>query len=135
MRDERKDLDSSLRWNDGCRACSPVHQFSILNLPFTGSPILNLPFTHSPKEEDYARAEGIVRQLAQIRMDYHDWIKLGMALYAGFGEGGKTLWDMFIDNPHYQDTQREIDKAWRGFRHTRSVTIASLFYIGEKYGC
>ncbi|MDZ4181819.1 MAG: PriCT-2 domain-containing protein [Candidatus Cloacimonadaceae bacterium] len=83
---------------------------------------------------DYAKAEKLVRALSQVRMQYHDWIKAGMALHSGFGERGKTLWDIFLDNPHYKDDQRKLDTHWRSFRGVGSVGLASLFYLGEKYG-
>lgn len=85
-------------------------------------------------EADFISAEKIVRGLARIRMEYRDWIKAGLALHSGFGDRGKELWDIFLDNPHYKDSQRKLDTHWRSFRGAGSVTLASLFYLGEKYG-
>jgi len=83
--------------------------------------------------DDYAKATQIVSVLAQIPIVYKDWVKMGQALYAGFGERGKALWDMFLGNPNYKDSQVMIDAHWRSFRTTHSVTLASLFYLAEKY--
>lgn len=84
---------------------------------------------------DYTRAEALVRRLALIPLAYRDWVRVGMALYAGFGEQGKALWDLFLSNPHYRDTQEVIDRHWRSFASVRTITLATLFYVGEMYGC
>lgn len=84
--------------------------------------------------DDYAKAEKVVAVLSKLHIDRQDWIKIGFALYAAFGERGKPLWDMFVDNPNYNDTQRKIDLHWNSFKNVRSITISSLFYIADKYG-
>lgn len=84
--------------------------------------------------EDFEKARQVVNGLAQIRFDYKDFIKVGLALSAGFGERGRELWDILLSNPNYSDTQRQFDTYWRSFHSVRNVTLASLFYIGEKYG-
>jgi hypothetical protein len=83
---------------------------------------------------NWAKAEQAVAILSTKRIDYSDWIKIGMALYAGFGENGKVLWDMFLHNPNYQEKQWRLDTHWRSFACVHSVTLASLFYIAEQYG-
>lgn len=101
--------------------------------------IISPVITATPKildstESDWVKAQNIAAALSQMRIDYRDWVKLGMAIYAGFGEQGKYLWDYFLSNPNYQDTQRTIDTHWRSFRSVNRVTLASLFYIADKYG-
>ena len=85
--------------------------------------------------DDFSRARSIVTQLAKMVIPYLDWIKCGHALYAGFGESGRELWHIFKSNPHYHDTERELDQHWRSFARVHSVTLASLFYLGGIYGC
>jgi hypothetical protein len=85
-------------------------------------------------QNDWMKAQSIVAILSQLRIDYRDWVKVGMALYAGFGEQGKALWDMFLTNPNYSDTQRLLDAHWYSFRSVNRVTLASLFYVAAKYG-
>jgi hypothetical protein len=84
--------------------------------------------------DDWLKAQNIVAVLSQIRIDYRDWIKVGMALYARFGEQGKYLWDYFLSNPNYNDTERTIDAHWRSFRSVNRVSLASLFFVAQKYG-
>ena len=83
---------------------------------------------------DYAKAEKAVLGLSKLVIDYYDWIKIGQSLFAGFGQDGKALWDMFMDNPNYNDDQRLINLKWFSFRNVRSITLATLFYMAEKYG-
>ena len=92
---------------------------------------VNLP-VQSP--DDYEKASKVVQLLAQMVIPYSDWYRIGLALYAGFGEAGRPLWDLFLANPHYQDTQRDMDAKWNSFRNVREITLATLFEIGGRYG-
>lgn len=83
---------------------------------------------------NWTKAEKAVAILATMHIDYPDWVKIGMALYAGFGENGKVLWDMFLHNPNYDEKQWRLDTHWRSFRSVHSVKLPSLFYVAEKYG-
>jgi len=86
-------------------------------------------------EDTFEKARLIVQKLATQVIPYADWYRAGMALYAGFGEAGRELWDLFLDNPHYADTQREMDKQWRSFARVRTISLETLFWLGGKYGC
>lgn len=91
--------------------------------------------THvSTYEDDFARARHIITELAKIRFEYKDFFKVGMALYSGFGEQGKELWDILKINPNYNDSQQFMDSQWRHCRQVRNVNLATIFYIGGKYG-
>ena len=92
---------------------------------------VNLP-VQSP--DDLSRATEMVQKLAQRIIPYSDWYRIGLALYAGFGEAGRPLWDLFLANPHYQDTQRGLDAKWNSFRGVREITLATLFEIGGRHG-
>lgn len=85
-------------------------------------------------EEDFARAREVVAQLAQIRIPYHEWVKVGFALYSAFGEPGRSIWYLFQSNPHYRDTAADLAKQWRSFRSVRNTTLGTLFYIAEQHG-
>jgi len=85
--------------------------------------------------DDYEKASKVVQKLAQMVIPYSDWYRIGLALYAGFGEAGRPLWDLFLANPHYRDTQRELDAKWNSFRGVREITLATLFEIGGRHGC
>ena len=87
------------------------------------------------QESDFEKASKVVQKLAQMVIPYSDWYRIGLALYAGFGEAGRPLWDIFLANPHYQDTQRGLDAKWNSFRGVREITLATLFEIGGRHGC
>ncbi len=84
--------------------------------------------------DDYEKASKVVQKLSQMVIPYSDWYRVGLALYAGFGERGRPLWNLFLANPHYRDTQRGLDAKWHSFRGVREITLATLFEIGGRYG-
>jgi len=84
--------------------------------------------------DDYHKAAVVINIMSKIPIVYKDWIKMGQALRAGFGEQGKALWDMFLNNPNYNDSQRTLDAHWRSFHSVKSIRLASLFYVAEQYG-
>jgi hypothetical protein len=92
------------------------------------------PTDYNAPTDDYSKAEQVVAILCTIPIVYKDWIKIGQAIYAGFGERGKALWDMFVSNPYYKDSQRTLDIHWHSFRSVHSIKLASLFYVAEQYG-
>jgi len=93
------------------------------------------PLNSSSSEEDFEKARQVVTQLAKIRIPYKDWVLCGLALYAGFGERGRELWDIFQSNPWFNDSDQEMNSHWKSFKHVHSTTIETLFYLGGKYGC
>jgi len=95
--------------------------------------VIPTPSAPASYEDDYQRADALVSALAGIKLDYSDWIKVGMALYSAFGERGKTLWDNFLNNPHYHDSSQKLNTHWRSFAGNK-VGFGSLVYVAEKYG-
>ncbi|MCB5284941.1 MAG: PriCT-2 domain-containing protein [Candidatus Cloacimonetes bacterium] len=98
-------------------------------------PIRGIRVIRGQNPDDYEKASKVVLKLAQRQIPYSDWYRIGLALYAGFGEAGRPLWDLFLANPHYRDTQRELDAKWNSFRGVREITLATLFEIGGRHGC
>jgi hypothetical protein len=99
------------------------------------TPIREISVIRGQNPDDYEKAAKVVQKLAQMVIPYSDWYRIGLALYAGFGERGRPLWDLFLANPHYRDTQRGLDAKWHSFRGVREITLATLFEIGGRYGC
>lgn len=95
--------------------------------------VVKITLPKTTTQDDYQKAEAIVAVLSAMVIDYSDWIKIGMALRSAFGERGKALWDSFMNNPNYNNTQRTMDTHWRSFSGNR-VGIGSLFYVAQKYG-
>ena len=138
--------DPRLLVNPNCKPLEPaaalrqVDALGLLNLPkrvLTPSNPATLPTVpKAPKgdQNDFERATAIVQKLATLTISYHDWYRVGLALYAGFGESARPLWNLFQANPNYRDSQRLIDAKWRSFRSVREITLATLFEIGARYG-
>ncbi len=138
--------DPRLLSNPDFRALEPaealrqVDALSLLNAPKRvlrpSNPATLPPPPKSPKgdQNDFERATAIVQKLATMTISYNDWYRVGLALYAGFGESGRPLWNLFQANPNYHDSQRLIDAKWRSFRSVREITLATLFEIGARYG-
>jgi hypothetical protein len=100
----------------------------------TGLAPVRFEHEHDDPELEFEKARAMVTKLAQIRIAYKDFIKVGMALYSGFGERGKELWMLFKDNPNYNDSIGYMETHWRSFRANRTVKLASLYYVGGIYG-
>lgn len=92
-----------------------------------------LSLANNACNDDYQKAAAIVSVLAEMVIDYQDWIKIGMALHSAFGAQGKVLWDSFMNNPNYNTPQIVMDTHWRSFAGNR-VSLGSLFYVAQKYG-
>jgi hypothetical protein len=89
----------------------------------------------SETADDFEHARRVVNQLAQLRLSYTDWVRCGYALYAAFGDRGRELWEIFRSNPNYEDSDSDLRRHWKSFGSVHSITLATLFYIGGKYGC
>ena len=100
-----------------------------------GNVALAVPMDGRSPEEEFALARRVVEGLATRVIPYHDWIRAGMALYAGFGERGRELWHLFLSNPNYSDSEADLDRHWRSFSKIRNITLGTLFYLGGVYGC
>jgi len=65
--------------------------------------------------------------------DYHDWIKVGMALKKELGEGGFGAWDRWSRSSEKYDA-RAVAAKWAGLPADSSVTIASVVWLAEQNG-
>jgi hypothetical protein len=83
--------------------------------------------------DDYEKAHKVITELCRAGIDYNDWIRMGLAIYARFGESGKPLWELFMTNPCYNDTQRQMDSHWYSFRSVNKTSLGTLFYLAQKY--
>ena len=88
-----------------------------------------------PGSRDYEFAHLICKHLiSQGEIKYLDWIIIGMALKARFGEGGRELFQLFANNPCYNDSIEFIDKKWNSFGSVRKITYGSLVHVAKQYG-
>jgi hypothetical protein len=94
----------------------------------------HIPSLANASEDDFYKAELVIKTLSVVKLPYQDWIKTGLALKAAFGERGKALWLLYADNPHYNDDAAALERKWKSFRGSGAAGIGSIFYIGGKHG-
>jgi hypothetical protein len=86
-------------------------------------------------EEDFDRASDMVDDLFNKDIPYDDWRDIGYSLYSKFGEYGKVLWDRFLFNRYYNNTQDVLDSMWRSFANVHSINFGTLVFMWRKYAC
>jgi hypothetical protein len=73
--------------------------------------------------------------LAHIRndFDYDGWIRMGMAIYDAFGDGGFDRWERFsIEHPG--NNPAIIKTKWKSFAHDRKVTYRTILWEAARRG-
>jgi len=74
--------------------------------------------------------------IKEAEIGYDDWMKIGFAL-ASLGEDGREFFvRLSLDNLHYDDSEKEINKKFDGFLrdYKERTKLGTFFYIAEKYG-
>jgi hypothetical protein len=93
-----------------------------------------------PPEKEFKRRDDDDRRVAEalmaipvtgVRRD--DWIRIGMALKAHFGEAGLALWDQWSRRSDFYD-RKGLERAWKSFRGS-GVGIGSIFWLAGRFGC
>lgn len=80
-------------------------------------------------DSDYDRAAAALDRLAPWRCDdYHEWIRVGMALHE-LGPVGLVLWDAWSQRSSKYKPD-EPARKWQGFK-AGAVTLASLFFMAS----
>lgn len=66
--------------------------------------------------------------------DYHDWVKVGMAIKAELGDRGFGFWDVWSRSSQKYPGARKAEQKWRSFGYDGEVTIASVVWMAEQNG-
>lgn len=77
--------------------------------------------------------EEAVAHIPNDDLPYDDWIKVGLALYAALGAGGRDLWESWSAQSDKNDPEYTADK-WDSFAGVRSVTVGTLFWLARQNG-
>lgn len=64
---------------------------------------------------------------------YDDWIRVGLALYAALGDGGRDLWEDWSARSAKNDPAFSAGK-WTSFAAVRSVSAGTLFWLARQNG-
>lgn len=91
-------------------------------------------YVHSGLDMDF-----IFQQIADTGIDltdsYHDWLKIGFALFSKYGEGGRQYFHLISVNSHKYDMDK-CDKLYTVIskRKDEGITINSLFWLCQQRG-
>jgi len=77
--------------------------------------------------------EEAVGHIGNADLAYDDWIKVGLALYAALGDGGRDLWEGWSAQSAKNDPAYSTAK-WDSFASVRSVTTGTLFWLARQNG-
>lgn len=86
-------------------------------------------------QKNWDTAGLIIRYLnSQGFIGYKDWTRCGFALKTAFGEAGLALFELFGENPYYNDDLRHLRKVWNSIPAHNSVGFGSLIWVAKRYG-
>ncbi len=81
---------------------------------------------------DAIEAEKLIARISPARADdYEEWVNIGMALQAGIGDQGLSLWDQWsARSPKYN--AGECERKWKSFKPNGKITFATLGYFAQQ---
>lgn len=95
-----------------------------------GRKVAGLKPKEAPSRDLIAEA---VAHIPNDDLPYDDWIKIGLALYAALGPGGRDLWEAWSADAAKNDPTHTAEK-WDSFASVRSVTVGTLFWLAKQNG-
>ena len=94
------------------------------------APVAPLRFADN---DDLARATQALTHISLSEGDYQEWIDMGMALQAGFGEAGFNVWvNWSATQPGFKD-EADCRAHWRTFKN-QGITLGTLFHKAAQNG-
>ena len=88
-------------------------------------------------KSDAEKVEKIIEVLEKTSMDitqsYEDWIKIGAALYDGFGDLGNSYFHK-ISSFYADYDPKETETKWNQCKKMNKIKLSSLFYVANSYG-
>lgn len=87
------------------------------------------------KSDEAASREAIEDALRFVRNDlpYDDWVKIGFAIYAALGSGGRELWEQWSARSPKDDPAYTAEK-YETFAQGHSIKIGTLFWYASQNG-
>ena len=84
-----------------------------------------------PSSNEDERVRAALMSIPTELLDRWQWVRIGMALKAHFGDGGLALWDTWSrQSEHYE--RRGLERVWRSFRGS-GLTIGTVYYYAKEY--
>jgi hypothetical protein len=87
------------------------------------------PQQFQPRTDDETRVRDALHRVPAHDRDV--WLRVGMALKAHFGEGGRALWDEWAATCPEKFDPRSQAKAWRSFRR-EGVGLGTIFHLSSR---
>ena len=88
-------------------------------------------------KSDAEKVEKIIEVLEKTSMDitqsYEDWVKIGAALYDGFGDLGNSYFHK-ISSFYADYDPKETETKWNQCKKMSKIKLSSLFYVANSYG-
>ena len=86
---------------------------------------------------DVEKVEKVISLIEEANMDitcnYDHWIKVGAALYEGFGDSGIDYFHRVSSNyPDYD--AKETNKKWESCRRMNKIKLSAFFWVANEYG-
>lgn len=66
-------------------------------------------------------------------LPYHDWAKVGRALFAEFGDDARDIFEQWSSQAGSYH-KKEFLSHWRSFRRTKKVSFGSFIYTAKEHG-
>ena len=83
---------------------------------------------------DYNSIEYYLNLLSVSRVDdYHEWIRIGLALKETFGDQGFYLWNNWSSQSVKYD-ESKIRTQWNGLKPNGSINVSSIYYLAKTDG-
>ena len=80
-----------------------------------------------------ALVEEAVGHIGNTDLGYDEWVRVGLALYAALGDGGRDIWEDWSGQSAKNDPACSAAK-WNSFASVRSITAGTLFWLARQNG-
>src|SRR5690625_2047748 len=112
--------------------------FSSLDKPRQARKVKRTHFTKDTRSDVEALIEKIQASRTDITTGYYNWLRLGFAFAAEFGEAGRDYFHA-VSQYHSEYNYREADRKYTSFLRSgkpdkEPAKIDSFFYLAKQYG-
>ena len=112
--------------------------FSSLDKPRPARKVKRTHFTKDTRSDVEALIEKIQASRTDITTGYYNWLRLGFAFAAEFGEAGRDYFHA-VSQYHSEYNYREADRKYTSFLRSgkpdkEPAKIDSFFYLAKQYG-
>lgn len=96
-------------------------------------PKKEFPIIHTQSDFDLILDQIRSRGIDLVKGEYDRFVKIGFALYDGFGDAGKQYLE-FINQNNPRFKPQNLDKDWKSFCKKGSITMATFYHLCKEEG-